>query len=114
MTDQQAKWQRQFDREFPAGAVATWHGTLFNISYIHVASMAGLDPVLDLYCLEERVLDGLRLTSWEVVRAAPHLIVLATFADHPYPMQLCAAVSAKMAELMPSDRERVRAALHLV
>jgi hypothetical protein len=101
------RWQRRLDSLFPQGAVAEWqhpgNPVRYRLAWIRAEDMEGLDPVLALYCIEPRVLDGLRLISMETVPdSSPLLYRIKTAArsdsgwEPEDPIQLCAAVPPGM------------------
>jgi len=112
----QESWQRKIDSSFPSGAIATWaHGSTdanvtYRVSYIRVSGTAGLDPVLSLYVYgSERVVAGLVLANWEVLRAKPHLIVKATIEGQRSPLILSAKVPDELKPRLRADRTQVLA-----
>ena len=111
-TGLQQSWQRKLDALFKQGAIATWmrgpdgDNTRYSVSWVEVTGVLGLDPVLRLYVFgSDRVLSGLVLSAWEVLRARPHFIAKATFAGEPHPMMLTAAIPPQLATLMAPDRK---------
>lgn len=110
----QESWQSKIDASFPDGCIATWiHGgqdanVTYRVSYIRVTGVTGLDPVLSLYVFgTDRVVSDLVLSSWEVLRAKPHLIVKATFLGQSSPMMFTAKVPDESRAAMAADRKAV-------
>jgi hypothetical protein len=87
---------------------------LYKLCYIRVEDMEGLDPVLALYCLESRVLDGLRLIS---LTGDGPLYVAKTAArstagwEPEDPIQLNAAVPPGMVADSHEMRDLVKAGI---
>jgi hypothetical protein len=107
MPDAQA-WQHRLDTMFPDGAIAVWqhpgNELQYNLCWIRVEDMAGLDPVLVCYTLTDRVLEGLRVLGLATTQQSPLIVTLKLAArseagwEPEDPMQLCAAVPAGMAQ----------------
>jgi hypothetical protein len=104
--------QKRFDALFPQGAIATWmhqpaqDNVLYQVMWIYVERMEGMDPVLSLYVFGDRILDGLRCTGWKVITPKPNYLAVAQL-EHEDPIQLCASVPAGLASRMASYRTQV-------
>lgn len=101
--------QQTIDTDFPHGAVASWvnRDTVYNISWIQVTGMSGLDPIVTLYVFgADRVLEDMVVTSWETVQESP-LIIKATFAGEDSPMRFVADVPQRLAVLMDAARQQL-------
>ncbi len=107
MPELQHRWQHRLDSMFPSGAIAVWQhpgsGLQYNLCWIRVEDMAGMDPVLVCYTLTDRVLEGLRVLAMTTSQQDPLIVTLKLAArsgtgwEPEDPMQLCAAVPAGMA-----------------
>lgn len=106
------RWQQAVDRQFPHGAVASWVGrdTVYDISWIQVTGLSGLDPILKLYVFgADRVLDDMVCLSWVVQQESP-LIIEATFAGEDSAMRFAADVPDRLAVLMDAARAQLKQA----
>jgi hypothetical protein len=103
---QQAKWQARLDAMFPGGAISTWStGKTVPVSWVQVAAMAGLDPLLAFYTPFGWVKEK-HLVSLETVQASPHLIAMAHFDDGST-VQLTAAIPDGLAGELAKSRADV-------
>lgn len=123
MADLKAQWQARLDREFPQGAVGSWvrppnpasHPAIYNIPYIEVLAMAGLDPVLimTVYGTGSKILGPWRVISYETLAEEPFTARRLTFAGTRDRLVLVDAVGDQMAAMMAQDRAEQKAHPHL-
>lgn len=104
-TDQ---WQAKLDAQFPKGAIAAWtsgNPVSYQVAFIYVQEMAGLDPVLTLYVWPARVLEDMHVTSWSEPDEAG--LVHATFLNESDGMSF----SHEVPDALAHDMARMRAIL---
>lgn len=103
------KYQRKFDREFPAGAVASWQGTrtTYMVPRILVTGQRGLDPEiwLPVFSGSDKTLGPFRVLGMQQVRRVPHVIEV-TLDNVELPLRLDAGVSPEAMRAMAADRQR--------
>jgi hypothetical protein len=103
-TDQ---WQVKLDEQFPHGAVAKWTSgqpTIYQVAWIYVQEMVGLDPVITLVVWPSRLLEDMQVTSWSEPDGDG--LVHATFLHEADGMSFSAAVTDTLAKDMAPLRQR--------
>ena len=104
-----ARWQRQFDREFPAGAVVFWQGddrTAYLVPRILVTGQHGLDPEiwLPVFSGSNKTLGPFRMVTRQQVPGSPHTVAVTLSGSRV--LLLNAGVSKAVAQAMAADRQK--------
>jgi hypothetical protein len=105
-----ARYQQKFDREFPAGAVASWQGrsgVTYLIPRVLVTGQHGLDPEiwLPVFAGSNKTLGPFRVLSVQQVPGVLHS-VRVLLDNVKEPLLLNAGVPAEAARAMAADREQ--------
>ena len=104
-----ARWQQQFDREFPKGAVVFWQGD-DRISYlvprVLVTGQHGLDPEiwLPVFSGSNKTLGPFRVLSYEDLPGSGPRQVRLVLDNVEAPLLLVTALGAN-AQAMAADRQ---------
>jgi hypothetical protein len=109
-SDLVAQYQQKFDREFPAGAVASWQDTsttTYLIPRVLVTGQHGLDPEiwLPVFAGSDKTLGPFRVLSIQQVQRVPHMVAV-TLDNVESPLLLNAGVSPEVMQAMAADRQR--------